>query len=130
MTRHAIARARERYGVELSEDDLAALEEDIREGRSLLMGWETRKRWKERHVVRLGGHYLLAAWDRATEKIFTFLPADNMQPGAATRGYQAAAKKAGRNPNRRRRKRNRRHGKHEPGFRRAGNKKPPPPALW
>lgn len=127
MTRHAIARARERYDVDLTEEDMGKLEDDIREGRTLFLGRETKKPWKERHVVRHNATHMLAGYDRATDAIFTFLPADNMGPGGAKRAAQAAAKKVGRNPTRRRRKRGKgAYRKRDPGFQRAGNKKPPP----
>lgn len=69
---HAIERAWERYGVDLAANDLARLELDCREGRSVLMRRE--RDGSETRIVRFRGTAMVAVYWPNTGTIATFLP--------------------------------------------------------
>lgn len=69
---HAIERAWERYGVDLAANDLARLEIDCRDGRSVLIGKDACG--SERHIVRHRGVAMVAVYWPDRGNIATFLP--------------------------------------------------------
>lgn len=71
---HAIDRARERYGLTLTADDLGQIGADIRAKKSMIVARQDNGR--EIHVVRTGPHQQLARvlWAPADGVVVTFLP--------------------------------------------------------
>ncbi len=75
MTKHAVERARERYGVHLSGSEMMRFARLIANGETILLHRE-RKRGvaKELHIIQHGGIDLPAMWCPETRAIVTFLP--------------------------------------------------------
>lgn len=76
---HAIERARERYGLELCDEDLRVIAARIGDGRSVHLG--TSGNGGERHALAYGGKTVVVVWLPAVEAIATFLP---LWPGVRT----------------------------------------------
>jgi len=70
---HAITRARERYNVELTFVDLKALEQQIADGKSLLVGTDQMTH-SPIHLVKHGDTVLRCVVSRVNGHIITFLP--------------------------------------------------------
>lgn len=82
---HAILRARERYGIELTREDLAALAEQCRNKRTILVDHGCRSI----HLVEHAGTAMKAVFGPAQGRIFTFLARDH---GLKFRGKQRGRK--------------------------------------
>lgn len=73
-TPHAITRAKERYGLELAEADLAAIAKDIRAGKGMLIGRQSDG--SEVHALIVQGKLARVVVNRTRESVITFLPID------------------------------------------------------
>lgn len=69
---HAIRRAKERHGLDLTVSDLNRIVGLIEQGKSVLQGYTADK--KERHAVPWGGKILPVVYDRAFRHVVTFWP--------------------------------------------------------
>lgn len=69
---HAVTRARERFGLNLTADDLRQITAKIRCGLSLLQARTSNG--CERHAVRHLGTYLPVVFDPKTRRVVTVLP--------------------------------------------------------
>lgn len=88
MTLHAIDRARERYGVVLTPDDITAMKWQIINGSSVRVS--SSPHGSELHMVRHGGSALLARWHDA--QIVTFEPADALTKSGRRARFRARDK--------------------------------------
>ena len=83
---HPIERARERYGLTLTEADIFQLERGIRAGEAVLV---RRERWGDSvYMVRHATDVLVAVYGDDFERkprIITFLPAEALKSGARYR---------------------------------------------
>lgn len=73
MTKHAIERAKERYGLDLDESALGRISIDIRAGKSLLC--HTAPDGAEHRIVQVGSIVARVIYRPDTCAILTFLPA-------------------------------------------------------
>lgn len=72
-SQHAINRARERYGLNLSKNDLQRIAALIRDGCALSLGKESNSR--SHFVVRYQEQYLYTVYGNLIKTVHTFLPA-------------------------------------------------------
>lgn len=69
---HAIRRARERYGLHLTQNDLAQLVRDIQEGRAWLTARQSNR--VSHYDMMTRGLTVRVVYDHARHQIVTFLP--------------------------------------------------------
>jgi hypothetical protein len=74
LTKHAIAQARLRYGIELSKSDLAHVKHQIQSGISVFLERTSLNRTV--HRVTIKEKSLIAVWDKQRSCVITFLPPD------------------------------------------------------
>ena len=91
MTQHAIDRARERYGVTLTRDDLAAIGADIVAGRAVYLGPSVldREMWQV-HVARINFD-VPVVWASRGRAVITVLPPTADQVAALVKSDQRDA---------------------------------------
>lgn len=73
---HAIARASERYGIDVTIDNLKQAEKDCRDKTAVFVAQEYNG--AERFFVKIGDKVLIAVYKRLRDRIITFLPATNV----------------------------------------------------
>lgn len=78
-TPHAITRAKERYGLDLTENDLWDIAKRVKDGDSVLVGKQTDA--SEVHMVKVNGIIVRCVVSKGRERIITFLPV-NTRPSA------------------------------------------------
>lgn len=76
LKRHAIQRARERYGVRLELEDIGAMNAIIRTGICRVIEHRSRRRGRKVFIKTLCGTTLPAVYDPVIGTIVTFLPQD------------------------------------------------------
>src|SRR5690242_6778093 len=79
MTKHALERAQERYGVALTDDDLRAIRALINDGKARCL--TKRNRHGQHYVVRYEGRYYRLCYCMETGAIMAFLPPDERTRG-------------------------------------------------
>lgn len=75
---HATRRAKERYGIDLSDADLAAIEEQVRSNAARPIGVSRTHEERTRYVVTWQDRIMLVIFDHRTDSLITFLPPDDL----------------------------------------------------
>jgi len=90
---HAIARARERYGLSLDVDDIKKMVATIERGDSVRLRVEPNKRY-EAHWLRFRDRLMVVSYEPAVKRITSFLPPDSVKAGSFAR-HRAKRKSSG-----------------------------------